>query len=84
MTVTTDRPPRATPPDSPPPTGPPTAVAPSAVPPPPRGGIGRRLVIACLLVLLASAGAGAMFVLNEVHTLRDALESEPEPQGRVR
>src|SRR5579859_4093701 len=40
---------------------------------PPRRRLGLRLMLGCLIVVLCGAGAGATFVLEQVHTLRDAL-----------
>ncbi|MDQ6818182.1 MAG: LCP family protein [Actinomycetota bacterium] len=58
---------------TPPPTAPPPA--PAAGPPrdPPSRRSAWRLLLGCLIVLLCAMGAGAAFVLGEVHTLRDAL-----------
>jgi LCP family protein required for cell wall assembly len=42
---------------------------PLADPKPPRRGIGWRLLLGCVIVLLASAGATAVFILEQVHTV---------------
>jgi LCP family protein required for cell wall assembly len=52
--------------DSKPSAGPPPS---GPVPNPPHRGIGWRLVLGCLIVLLASAGATAVFILEQVHTV---------------
>jgi len=48
-----------------------TAAASAAVPP--RGRTWWRLLLGCVSVLLCSAGVAATVVLEQVHTLRDAL-----------
>ncbi|HUA47150.1 MAG TPA: LCP family protein [Solirubrobacteraceae bacterium] len=54
---------------------------PSVLPPPPEWGpkpprrrIGWRLLLGCLLVVLASAGATAVFILEQVHTVVQDLD----------
>src|SRR5947209_17200611 len=58
-----------------PPTGVPAHGSPPSEPPPepPRRPGVKRMLLGCLLVLLASAGGSAVFVLEQVHNLRDAL-----------
>src|SRR5947209_7122468 len=58
-----------------PPTGVPAHGSPPSEPPPepPRRPGVKRMLLGCLLVLLASAGGSAVFVLEQVHSLRDAL-----------
>ncbi len=47
-------------------------------PPAPRGGHPvLRVLVGCLVALLCSAGIGAVFVLEQVHTLRDAFKQNP-------
>jgi LCP family protein required for cell wall assembly len=46
-------------------------------PPLPRRWFGWRLVLGCLIVLLCAAGAGATFVLEQIHTLQKDLHINP-------
>ncbi len=67
------RPPEAPPPNAAPAAGPPSGPSPA----PSRSGIVWRVVLGCLIVLLCSGGAAAVFALGELHTLRDDLKINP-------
>lgn len=56
------------PPGGLPPSGPPGGPAPRLAPDRPPRRLGWRMLLGCLVVLLASAGASAVFVLEQVHT----------------
>ena len=60
-----------------PPSAPPAADPAGLPPEPPRGGIAKRLLLGCLLVVIASAVATAVFVNRQISTLRDALSQNP-------
>lgn len=69
----------ATPPTLPPPTGDvPPGRLPFVEPPPepPRRPRAWRAVLGCLIVLLASAGTSAVFVLEQVHTVVQDLKPQ--------
>jgi LCP family protein required for cell wall assembly len=57
----------------PPPVAPPPGGPPQDPEPPRRRRWGWRMVAGCLIAVLAATGAAAVFTLEEVHTLRDAL-----------
>jgi LCP family protein required for cell wall assembly len=72
----------AAPPRPPTPVGPPPPPAGTSPPPEPgRRGLGWRLLLGCLVVLLAAAGTSATFVLGQVNTIKHDISYNPAITG---